>query len=268
MLIKRWPLLFLAAHLFLVSCKPESDKDDEVVKTTVEGLTASEENTIGANIAANLDKEVVFYTPSAGMEDVSWYFEKLFQQVIQTPEVQQRSAYAWSLQVIVNDTVQNLFTLPGGKMYITTGLLKAIDNETEFMGVVAHEIYYADQGLVTIELKRRFGSVVLGDLMLSKTPSEIKALTEWIRNIPYSGPKVNAADAWSTQLMCQFLYSPQGLYSFLDRAEKLEQQPAWVYNRPLTAAERVDAMADAVKSCGLDGPRYRTRYQEILSKLP
>lgn len=260
--------MLLAAILSLVSCKPESDQEDEVVKTTVEGLTAQEENTIGANIAATLDKNVVLYSPAAGEEDVRWYFDKLFRQVIQTPEVQQRADYAWSLQVIVNDTLQNLFTLPGGKMYVTTGLLKAIDNETEFMGVMAHEIYYADQGLVTIELKRRFGSVALGDLVLSKTPSEIDELTEWVRHIPYSGPKVNAADAWSTQLMCQFLYSPQGLYQFLDRTEQLERQPAWVYNRPLTAAERVEAMADAVKNCGLDGPRYRTRYQEMVAQLP
>lgn len=41
---------------------------------------------------------------------------------------------------IVNDDSINAFALPGGPMYVHTGLIKAADNEGQLAGVMAHEI--------------------------------------------------------------------------------------------------------------------------------
>jgi predicted Zn-dependent protease len=41
---------------------------------------------------------------------------------------------------VLNSEEINAFTLPGGFLYINTGLIEKADNESEFVGVIAHEL--------------------------------------------------------------------------------------------------------------------------------
>jgi predicted Zn-dependent protease len=47
--------------------------------------------------------------------------------------------------VIRDQTTVNAFSLPGGKIYITTGLLKKLDNEGELAAVLAHEVAHVSR---------------------------------------------------------------------------------------------------------------------------
>ena len=44
---------------------------------------------------------------------------------------------------VIDDPAINAFTLPGGFMYVNSGLLLAADEEDRFAGVMAHEIAHA-----------------------------------------------------------------------------------------------------------------------------
>jgi predicted Zn-dependent protease len=50
--------------------------------------------------------------------------------------------YRWSFHVI-NGKEINAFCLPGGKVFVYTGLLKIIDNESQLATVMAHEVAHA-----------------------------------------------------------------------------------------------------------------------------
>jgi hypothetical protein len=50
-----------------------------------------------------------------------------------------RPEIAWTFGVMNSPTV-NAFSAPGGYVYVTTGLLKLVDNEAQLAGVLAHEI--------------------------------------------------------------------------------------------------------------------------------
>jgi Zn-dependent protease with chaperone function len=47
--------------------------------------------------------------------------------------------FPYTIKVIYDDSI-NAFALPGGPMYLHTGLIKAADNEAQIAGVLAHEI--------------------------------------------------------------------------------------------------------------------------------
>jgi predicted Zn-dependent protease len=47
--------------------------------------------------------------------------------------------FPYSFKVVADDSI-NAFALPGGPMYIHTGLIAAADNEAQLAGVMAHEI--------------------------------------------------------------------------------------------------------------------------------
>lgn len=47
--------------------------------------------------------------------------------------------FPYSFKVVVDKSI-NAFALPGGPMYIHTGLIAAADNESQLVGVMAHEV--------------------------------------------------------------------------------------------------------------------------------
>jgi predicted Zn-dependent protease len=49
------------------------------------------------------------------------------------------SDFPYTFKVVADDTV-NAFALPGGPMFIHTGLILAVDNDAQLAGVMAHEI--------------------------------------------------------------------------------------------------------------------------------
>lgn len=50
-----------------------------------------------------------------------------------------RPGITWTFAVLESDT-PNAFSAPGGYVFITTGMLKQLDNEAQLAGVLAHEI--------------------------------------------------------------------------------------------------------------------------------
>lgn len=48
--------------------------------------------------------------------------------------------YEFEFTVLANDNVINAFALPGGPIFITTGLLNGLETEAQLAGVLAHEI--------------------------------------------------------------------------------------------------------------------------------
>jgi len=51
----------------------------------------------------------------------------------------QGSGFPFTFEVVADPTI-NAFALPGGHMFIHTGLLKALDNEAQLAGVMGHEM--------------------------------------------------------------------------------------------------------------------------------
>lgn len=66
------------------------------------------------------------------------YVNRMGQRLAQQPEAR-ASGFQFQFTVL-NDPQVNAFALPGGPMFIYTGLLKTVDNEGELAGVMAHEM--------------------------------------------------------------------------------------------------------------------------------
>jgi len=66
------------------------------------------------------------------------YVQKLGQRLAAAPEAKS-SGFNFTFTVLNVDQV-NAFALPGGPMFIYTGLLKAVDNEAQLAGVMGHEM--------------------------------------------------------------------------------------------------------------------------------
>src|SRR4051812_26764507 len=66
------------------------------------------------------------------------YIKRVGDRLAAAPEARE-SKFAFTFTVIVDPSV-NAFALPGGPMFINTGLFGAVDNEAQLAGVMAHEM--------------------------------------------------------------------------------------------------------------------------------
>ena len=71
------------------------------------------------------------------------HIERVRDSILATGLVDYDTEFAWAVYIIRNDTVLNAFCTPGGYIYFYTGIIKFLDNEAEFAGVMAHEMAHA-----------------------------------------------------------------------------------------------------------------------------
>ena len=125
------PLLaiILCAFPAAVAQRPAKQVEVKVQRTS---LTRDQELQLGKEAAAQVEREMeVVQNP----EIESW-LNQIGQRLAKTP---QSNAYPYYFKLVNEDSI-NAFALPGGPMYVHTGLIKAATNEGEVAGVLAHEM--------------------------------------------------------------------------------------------------------------------------------
>lgn len=135
-----------------------------------------------------------------------------------------RPSLPWRFRVIERREA-NAFALPGGYIYVTSGLLRTVRSDSELAGVLAHEITH-----VTL----RHGTNQASKAMLAQMPLQLlgglfgngatAALgrmgvsfglnTLFLR---YSRSAETQADVGAVQLMRRAGYDPNGMVAFLQR---------------------------------------------------
>ena len=102
------------------------------------------------HIAMSVDQEIALGLQAApemaaqfgGLEadpQIQETIDRLGQRIV-AQSAAQGSPYEFDFHVLDDDQTINAFALPGGQVFITNGLLNALDTEAEAAGVLAHEI--------------------------------------------------------------------------------------------------------------------------------
>jgi Zn-dependent protease with chaperone function len=102
------------------------------VKIQRTSMSREQEVQIGKEAAAQVEREMEIVKNT----DVERWLNEIGQRLAKAPEA---NAYPYYFK-LVNDKSVNAFALPGGPMYVHTGLLEAADSEGEVAGVLAHEM--------------------------------------------------------------------------------------------------------------------------------
>jgi len=122
-------VIALAVPLFAYPQRPPKQADVRVQKTS---LSRDQELQIGKQFATEVEREMeVVHNPQ-----IESWLNQIGQNLAKTPEA---NAYPYYFKLVNDDSI-NAFALPGGPMYVHTGLLKAADSEGEVAGVLAHEM--------------------------------------------------------------------------------------------------------------------------------
>ncbi|MFK7895937.1 MAG: M48 family metalloprotease [Myxococcota bacterium] len=121
--------------------------------------------------------------------------------------------FDWEFK-IVDQTVPNAFALPGGKIYVSRGLLALVETEDELAGVLGHEITHSAErhAAARIEQIKRLNPFTIGLFKAAKIAA-------------YGRDQERDADRGGQILAAKAGYDPIGIATFLrklDAAQRYE----------------------------------------------
>ncbi len=118
-------------------------------------FTKQQDVQFGRNVQAEIAKKPALY-PVLNNPNVRNYVQGIVNRIIQSSNVINKD-FNYTVTIIHDDKTVNAFTLPGGPIYVYTGLMKYVDNEATLAGILAHEITHADHRHSTQQMTKQYG---------------------------------------------------------------------------------------------------------------
>lgn len=147
--------------------------------------------------------------------------ERIFDHVLQSPEVQKETVYNYQLEIIENDSTLNAFAVPGGYVYLYTGLINYLDSEAALAGVIAHEIAHVERRHATQRITNAYGLQLLANLALGNNPSQISVIVanlfSGLTLLANSRSAEDESDKYAVIYLQSTRYYPGGVKFFFEK---------------------------------------------------
>ncbi len=104
------------------------------------------------------------------------HMDRIVNRVLNSGEVKYRNEFPWTVKIINDRETLNAFAAPGGQIYVFTGLMRYLDDEDHFAGVIAHEIAHADKRHSVQQLQRQYGIAILLSVALGNNPGALQQI--------------------------------------------------------------------------------------------
>lgn len=132
--------------------------------------------------------------------------------------------------VVADTSIKNAFAFPGGTLLVYTGMLRLLDDQEEWFGLLAHETGH-------VQLRHGMHGIVRGSILgigMSLLFGDVSGLSAVIMDnagtllrLKYGREDEAAADAVASRSMAVLGYGPDGLASLFRKFLKLGKQPKW-----------------------------------------
>ena len=189
------------------------------------------------------------------------------------------SGFPFSFEVVADPSI-NAFALPGGPMFIHTGLLKAVDNEAQLAGVMGHEMSHVilrhgtNQASKSklIELPAVLGSQVAGGSLTGQLTKLGIGLGANSVLLKFSRTAESQADLMGSHLMAEGGYNPIEMARFFQKldAEGGSRAPQFFSDHP-NPGNREKAIEEEIRKLPQQQYSFQTgqfqRMKLIASKI-
>lgn len=225
--------IFAIAAVLLASISAEAIDLTNIINSSVnftagaikasKSLTPVQEYYLGRAVAAQVFQEFSLNNNSA----LNAYVNKIGQTLVQASD--RPETFGGYHFAVINSDAINAFACPGGFIFVTTGAVKAAQNEDELAGVIAHEIaHVANKHALKAMKKAAWTGVALSTVQDaaatygSDVVQQINAsfggavldVTDMVLKSGFSRGDEKQADEKGLQYMANAGYNPQALVDF------------------------------------------------------
>ena len=164
------------------------------------------------------------------------YVTRVGKRLVSSREAQQ-SGFPFTFEVLADRSI-NAFALPGGPMFINTGLLRVVDNEAQLAGVMGHEMSHVILRHGTNQASKSELVAIPASLGAQVTSNSIwsKLISEGNDGllVKFSRSAESQADLMGSHLMAEAGYDPIELAHFFEKlnAEGGSKAPQFLSDHP------------------------------------
>lgn len=192
--------------------------------------------------------------------------------ILASGQLNYANTFGWRCTIIRNDTMVNAFCLPGGTMYFYTGIIKLLDNEAQFAGVMAHEMAHADRRHSTDQLTIAYGLDLLLSIALGNDPNAIAQiaadLAAGLSSLAFSRQDEYEADEYAVKYLYPTEEDAASLGDFFTKLEGEPYPPTFLSTHP-SPEDRLEKINEHFQALGgVHGQTFISRYNEFKSSLP
>jgi predicted Zn-dependent protease len=210
-----------------------------------------EERSLGSRMAGQIKTENRFVADPA----VSEYVNRVGQRIVRLSD---RPGIPYEFSVIESKDV-NAFALPGGYIYVYTGLLRQLDTEAQLAGVLGHEISHVVARHGVKQLQEGLGLQVLSQIILGGSSETTQALAGQGLGLlmkGYSRSMEREADQLGILYSTRAGHNPQGMVQVLEKLNQLSggRDGFWenLSSDHPPEAQRIAAVKAEIQAKGLD----------------
>ena len=253
-------LLTLAVAFPALANNKEKDPDligDRDVGKGVNFYSLEKEIALGKQMAQQVEKESKIVTDPV----VSEYVNRLGQNLVRNSDAK----VPFTIKVIDSDEV-NAFALPGGFMFVNSGLILKAGDEAELAGVMAHEIAHVAARHGTRQATRgelmQIGTIPLIFMggWTGYAISQAASLAIPMTFLKFSRGMESEADMLGLEYMYKAGYDPEAFVDFFEKIETLERRKPSAVSRvfsthPMTE-DRIKAAQKEIQEDLKPEPEY------------
>lgn len=184
-------------------------------------FSLSDDAALGEQVNAQVAADPVEYPIYHGNPQIkSYIISRIFNHILASSQIQYKNSFHYQLEIVNKDSVLNAFCLPGGYIYVYTGLLKYLNSEAALAGVIAHEIAHAERRHATKRMTASYGVSALLSIVLGENPSEIETIAAnllvGLGFLANSRADENEADQYSFNYLKDTRYYQGGVKFFFE----------------------------------------------------
>ncbi|MDP4198697.1 MAG: M48 family metalloprotease [Bacteroidota bacterium] len=210
------------------------------------------------------------------------YLQSIENRIVSSPNVTNKD-FHYTITIINDPKTVNAFTIPAGGIYVYTGLLKFIDDESALAGVLAHETTHADHRHATRNMTQQYGLQMISSMAFGSNAGLVAQVVTGLGTelsvLKFSRDDEREADQGSFDDLNQLPgrpWYPGGVNLFLTKSLAAHaQQPgpfAQLFLTHPVDQQRIDAVTADVSHAKLGGPTAaqlnQSNYQRYKAMVP
>lgn len=174
----------------------------------------------------------------------------------------------YRFQVVESDQV-NAFAVPGGYIYVTTGLLRTAENEAQLASVLAHEIAHVNERHSVEQLKRQVLAQGIADTAGLDSSTLAQIGYQLAVELPYTREFEYEADEVGLDILQASDYAPIAAINFFENLMEQDGTPEFLRTHP-TTENRIEALREQIDSgtassgAGLSAANYQSQIAPLI----
>lgn len=227
---------------------------------------------LGKQVDAEIRNNTKEYPILKNKPHVQTYIENIGKKVLASPHIKYSKTFAYKFEVIDDDSTVNAFCIPGGYIYVYTGLIKFVDNEATLAGIIAHEIAHAELRHSTKKITQQLGIQVALELAsgrIGTTGTQVAGAVAVLGLLKFSRVEEEEADAYSFKYLQATEYYPGAIKYFFEKVGLDRKGSAFeklLSTHPLPK-ERFDHINKLIIESGIAQPSEANLFTERYNKF-